>query len=134
MDKTVEVALFRVGFGRGVAYEDEGAGQDFHVRRIAVEGARPALDSDVELLRSILAAQTREHHFGGFRSKLSARFGLPGLNIDRPTLHREGDVERPTYGKIAAFVVEFMQFRRIEVNAGLDIADECVVFQTVQKT
>lgn len=59
MDKSVEVALFRVGFGKGVAYEDEGAGKDFHVRRIAVEGAHPALDIDVELLRSILAARKR---------------------------------------------------------------------------
>src|SRR5262249_44762380 len=75
----------------------------------------------------------REYGFRRFRRELATGLGGPGLDDDRPTLDRAGDVEWAAHRKVFALVVEHMQLVGIEIKSPIGVADEGVVRPAIPK-
>ena len=114
-----------------VADHDKGAGQYFQAFAVAAKSVHAALDIGIELLTVAEAAAAGEHRLCGFRRQLPAVVGRPGLNDDRPALHRAGDVERSAHAEIFALVIEHVHPGGIEIEARLDVSDKSVVGEGV---
>ena len=111
----------------GVADDDEAAGQDLDVVRVAPGLSRPLPDIGVVALRVGELAAARKDHLRGFGGELAAGIRGAGLDDDRPALDRPGDVQGPAHRQELALVVEDMHPLRVEIDAVLDVADEGVL-------
>src|SRR5262249_57246795 len=85
----------------------------------------------VEALRIAKVVGAAEYDLRRLGSELTSCLRCSGLDDDRPALDRTGNVQRPPHGKIRPLMVQHMHLLRIEINAGLDVADEGVVRPTV---
>src|SRR5712692_2844187 len=97
----------------------------------AADPLRAPLDVSVEALRVGEIAAAREYHLRRLGRDLSSRFGRSGLDYDRPTLDRAGDVEGTAHRQEFALVVQNVQPVGIEIDPVLDVADKCVVCPAV---
>jgi hypothetical protein len=99
-------------FLRGVADDDEAAGQDLDVVRVAPGLFRPRSDVGIVALGI---------------GELAAGIRGAGLDDDRPALDRPRDVQRAAHRQELALVVEHVHPLGVKIDAALDIADEGVL-------
>ena len=112
---------------RGVADDDEHAGQHLQVIGVAAELGHAALDVGVVALAVGHGECAGEHDFGGFGGELAAGLRRAGLDDHRPALGGAGDVERAADGEILALVVQHVELRRVEEHTVGHIHGESVV-------
>src|ERR1700730_18396496 len=125
--EAVEQCPLPARLGGGLADHHEGAGEDLDVIGVAPELLGAALDIGVVMPRVGELAAAGKDHLRGLGGELAAGIGGARLDDDRPALDRPGDIERAAHRQELALVVEHMHPLRVEIKAGLDIADKGVL-------
>jgi hypothetical protein len=83
---------------------------------ITTDSRHAAFDVGIEFATILQGARGNEDDFRRFRRQLTARLGSTGLNDHRPAFNRARNVQRASYGQVFTFVIEGVQFVRIEID------------------
>ena len=125
--EAIELFFFLSCFGHRIADHHEASGQNLQVVAFSSHSFQARFHVRVVRLPPFEIATRSENHLRRFCGELTAGFGCPSLNNDGPSLDRARDVECAVYGKVGAFVIEGMQFVRIEKDPRFRVSEKRVV-------